>query len=107
MKLMPILMLLSLFSALKRDTKAVIDLGVVLMIGIAFAGLMVVAYIMFTLRNQLTANIGTGPNQAIENTTKNITVGFDQAITLIIVAVTIFILALAISALLLLRGRRG
>jgi hypothetical protein len=35
----------------------------------------------------------------------NITTGFDNAIALILVAITIFILAIAISALLMLRGR--
>lgn len=83
------------------NARGVIDLGVVLMIGIAFAGLMVIAYILFTLVDQL------NPTGAAANTMANITTGFDNAIALILVAITIFILALAISALLLLRGRQG
>ena len=82
------------------NSKAVVDLGIVLMIGIAFAGLMVVAYILYTLIDQLNA---TGD---AANTMANITAGFDNAIALILVAITIFILAVAISALLLLRGRQ-
>jgi len=82
------------------NVSAVVDLGVVLMIGIAFAGLMVVAYIIFTLETQL------APTGDAALTIGNITVGFDNAIALILVAITIFILAIAISALLMLRGRQ-
>jgi len=85
--------------SLFNDVHAVVDLGVVLMIGIAFAALMVISYIMFTLVDQLNA---TG---AAAKTMANITAGFDNAIALILVAITVFILAIAISALLLLRGR--
>ena len=86
--------------SLKDSIHGVVDLGVVLMIGIAFAGLMVVAYIIWTLVDQL----GATGNAA--NTLGNITGGFDDAIALILVAITIFILAIAISALLMLRGRQ-
>ena len=82
------------------NARGVVDLGVVLMIGIAFAGLMVVAYIIYTLVDQL------GATGDAANTMANITAGFDNAIALILVAITIFILAIAISALLLLRGSR-
>jgi len=116
--ILPILLLLSLFTPFKKDTKAVIDLGVVIMVGLAFTGLILVAYILSTVRMTLLANsgtnmsdngtsLGTGEMLSVYNSTKNLTVGFDQAVTLIIVAVTIFILALAISALMLLRGRQG
>ena len=80
------------------NAHGVIDLGVVLMIGIAFAALMVVAYIIYTLQDSLNA---TG---SAANTIANITAGFDDAIALILVAITVFILAIAISALMLLRG---
>jgi len=83
----------------KLDCRAVIDMGVVLMIGIAFASLMVIAYIIFALKDQL------NPTGSALNTINNITTGFDDAVALILVAVTIFILAIAISALLMLRGR--
>jgi len=82
-----------------NDTRAVIDLGVVLMIGIAFAALMVIAYIIWTLKDQL------NPTGAAANSIGNITSGFDDAVNLLLVAITIFILAIAISALLMLRGR--
>ena len=84
--------------SLLNNVHGVVDLGVVLMIGIAFAALMVISYIMFTLVDQLDAS---GP---AANTMANITAGFDNAIALILVAITVFILAIAISALLLLRG---
>ena len=60
---------------------------------------MVVAYIIFTLKDQLGATGDAGRSVA------NITKGFDNAVNLLLVAITIFILAIAISALLMLRGR--
>ena len=86
--------------SLLDNARGVVDLGVILMIGIAFAGLMVVAYIIYTLVDQL------GATGDAANTMANITAGFDNAIALILVAITIFILAIAISALLMLRGRQ-
>ena len=85
---------------LKDNLLGVVDLSVVLMIGIAFVALMVVSYIIFKLKDQLNA---TGD---AANTIANITDGFDDAIALILVAITIFIPAIAISALLILRGRQ-
>ena len=85
--------------SLKDNISGVIDLGVVLMIGIAFAALMVVAYIVWTLKDQLNPTGDTARSIA------NITTGFDNAVNLLLVAITIFILAIAISALLMLRGR--
>jgi ABC-type nickel/cobalt efflux system permease component RcnA len=88
--------------SLKDNAKAVVDLGIVLMIGIAFAGLMVIAYIIWSVKDTLTDRTSSSAqNQSLEN----ITAGFDDAVGLLIVAITIFILALAISALLMLRAR--
>ena len=78
---------------------AMIDLGVILMIGIAFMGLMVVAFIIFEIRDQLGATGGAAIS------INNITTGFDDAVSLLLVAITIVILAIAISALLMLRQR--
>ena len=94
--------------SLKESVYGAVDLGVVLMIGIGFAGLMVGAYVIWTLVDQLaiTSAIGDATMQA--NATAsigNVTAGFDNAVNLILVAITIFILAIAISALLMLRGR--
>ena len=80
---------------------------------------MVVAYIIWTLKDQLiparpaftntnnasnlawnTSNLNTARSVA------NVTGGFDNAVNLLLVAITIFILAIAISALLMLRGRQ-
>ena len=85
--------------SLTDNTRAVIDLGVVIMIGIAFAALMVIAFIIWKLKDQLGATGDAGRSIA------NITGGFDDAVNLLLVAITIFILAIAISALLMLRGR--
>lgn len=102
--------------SLLEDTRAIVDLGVILMIGIAFAALMVIAYIIWTVRDQLLP-YGRGATPvdwtAAQNTTynithrslSNVTSGFDNAVNLVLVAITIFILAIAISALLMLRGR--
>ena len=85
--------------SLLKSTHGVVDIGMVLMIGIVFAALMVVAYIIWTLVDQL----GATGNAALS--IGNVTTGFDNAVNLILVAITIFILAIAISALLMLRGR--
>ena len=99
------------------DVQGVVDLGVVLMIGIAFVGLIVVAYIIWTIQDNF--NLMEAPTVAntaaynasyfAENSTRtslsNVTGGFDDAINLLLVAITIFVLAIAISALLMLRGR--
>ena len=84
---------------LTESTHAVVDMSVVIMIGIAFAALMVVAYIIWTLKDQL------NPTGNALASIGNITTGFDSAVSLLLVAITIFILAIAISALLMLRGR--
>ena len=88
--------------SLKDNLHGVIDLGLILMIGITFAALMVVAYIIWTLNDQLDAS---SISTTAQNSVDNITGGFDDAINLLLVAITIFILAIAISALLMLRGR--
>ena len=98
-----------LLRSLKTNLHGIVDMGVVLMVGIAFVALTVVAYIIFTVRDNLVPNApGATTSTAYNNTyyqVHNITAGFDNAVTLILVAITIFILAIAISALLILRGR--
>ena len=101
-----------------KNTQGIVDLGAVLMIGIAFAALMVGAYIIWTVYDQLTAGYPSYPGttdaanaswNATTGTTlnslANVTSGFDDAVNLLLVAITVFILAIAISALLMLRGR--
>jgi len=102
--------------SLRDNLDGVIDLGVVLMIGIAFVALMVVAYIIWTIKDQLLLDTPTTSDSAAYNASyyaqnasrsslTNITGGFDDAVNLMLIAITIFILAIAISALLMLRGR--
>ena len=86
---------------LSENIHGVIDLGVILMIVIAFAALMVIAYIIWKLKDQLNPDVDSDAMGSITN----ITTGFDDAVSLILVAITIFILAIAIGALLMLRGR--
>ena len=95
--------------SLKDNLCGVVDLTVVMMIGIAFAGLAVMGYLIFALRDALLPSAPSASTSAAYNRTwvqvGNITSGFDNAVGLILVAITIFILAIAISALLMLRGR--
>ena len=102
----------------KENAHAMVDLSVVLMVGIAFVALMVVAYLIYELQEGFglldaptVASSGAyNTSYYAENSTRgafaNITGGFDDAVALILVAITIFILAIAISALLILRGRQ-
>jgi len=88
--------------SLKDNFRAAVDLSVVLMIGIAFAGLMIVAYVIWTLDDQLDVTAGSSADQSLAN----VTTGFDNAVNFLLIAITIFILAIAIAALLMLRGRQ-
>jgi hypothetical protein len=84
---------------LLQDTHAIVDIGIVIMIGVVFGALMVIGYIIWKLKDQL------NPSGDALNSINNITNGFDDGINLILVAITVFILAVAISALLMLRGQ--
>jgi len=87
---------------LKDNAYGMIDITIVIAVGIVFAALMVIAYIIWELEGQL---ITTTTSAAINASVHNITSGFDDAVNLILVAITVFILAIAIAALLMLRGR--
>jgi len=93
--------------SLKDSAYAAVDLGFVLMVGIVFAALMVIAYLIWEVYDDLVATT-VGQNDArleLNTSLHNVTTGFDNAINLLLVAVTIMILAIAISALLMLRSR--
>jgi len=68
---------------------------------------MVIAYLIWTLNKSFFATLGNpaASNAPAMRTLNNTTGGFDDAVNLLLVAITIFILAIAISALLMLRGR--
>jgi len=87
--------------SLKDNLQGMIDITIVIAVGIVFAALMVLAYVIYTLADSLDVEAGS----SAEQTLTNITAGFDDAINLILVAITVFILAIAIAALLMLRGR--
>jgi len=106
-----VIKLRSLFSrSLKNDVHGIMDITVVIAVGVVFAALMVVAYVIFTLQDSLVPDTPSSTTSALYNRSyysiKNITGGFDDAVNLILVAITVFILAIAIAALLMLRGRQ-
>jgi len=90
----------------RNAVDATIDLGIILTIVIAFVGLMVITYIIgkVPLSMQPGAPVGKAQWQ-FWNTSKNLTENWTSQVSLIIVAITIFVLSLAISALIMLRGR--
>jgi len=104
--------------SLKDDAHAMVDIGLVITIGVVFAGLMVLAYIVWTLIDSLQPEGAHQNNSYFRGLTEtenasyneswnslaNITSGFDSAVSLLLVANTISILAIAIMALLMLRG---
>ena len=95
--------------SLRENLHAVLDVGTIISIAIVFAGMMVLGIVIWKINDQLTfpyGSLGTSTYMIWKNTSTNITGGFDNAINLILVAITIFILAVAISALLMLRGRQ-
>lgn len=87
---------------LKNDISAMVDLGLIIMIGVAFAALMVISFIIFEIKDQL---IDSATSANVNSSIQNITEGWDAAVQLLLIAITIFILAIAISSLMLLRGR--
>ena len=92
---------------LSDNLRAQMDLGMVIAIGIIFASLMVVAYIIWTVKDKLLPVAPGASTTADYNLTyysiQNVTTGFDSAVNLLIVAITIFILAIMLGALLMLR----
>jgi len=88
--------------SLKNNMQGMIDITIVIAVGIVFAALMVIAYVIWELDGSLDVTAGSSADQSLEN----ITGGFDDAVNLILVAITVFILAIAIAALLMLRGRQ-
>ena len=72
----------------------------ILTIGLVFAGLMILAYVIFTIEDSLGATGDAALSIA------NITGGFDDAVNLLIIAITIFILALMIAALYLIKQKK-
>jgi len=90
------------FEQLKDDTRGFVDVGVAISLGILFAGLMIIAYIIWTLQAQL---ITTSSSTAMNSSIETITDGFDNMVTLLLIVVVVWLLALAIMALLVIKKR--
>jgi len=101
---------------LKDEQHGFVDVGVGISIGILFAGLMIISYIVWTLRDQLLLSAPTNSSSAAynasyfaQNATRssigNITAGFDNTITLLLIVVVVWLLALAIMALLVIKKK--
>ena len=96
--------------SLRDSARAVMDIGVIITIGVVFAALMVIAFIIYTMKDSLLKSTPYGATVAQDvayNTTKsslnNITVGFDSAVKLLLIAITVAILSIALGYLLMLR----
>ena len=85
-----------------NNTRGFVDVGVAISLGILFAGLMIIAYIIWTLQAQL---ITTDSSAAMNSSILTITEGFDDMITLLLIVVVVWLLALAIMALLVIKKR--
>jgi len=90
-----------MYRRLKDDVHAFVDVGVGISIGILFAGLMVISYIIWTLKDQL------NPTGLALQSINNITRGFDNTVNLLLIVVVVWLLALAIMALLIIKKRAG
>lgn len=102
MKLLALICSLLAFDKLKDDVRGFIDVGVGIGIGILIAGLMVIAYIIWSLRDQL---ITTDSSSAMNASIGNLTTLFDNAILLIGIVVVVWLLALAIISLIVLKKK--
>lgn len=102
MKLLALICSLLAFDKLRDDARGFIDVGVGIGIGILIAGLMVIAYIIWTLQSQL---ITTASTAAMNASIKNLTTLFDNAILLIGIVVVVWLLALAIISLIVLKKK--
>ena len=69
-----------------RNTKAGIDIGIGIGIGLLFAGLMIVGFIVYLMKDQL---IKVAPNNEAVNTITNISIGWNNTLNLFI-AIIIF-----------------
>jgi hypothetical protein len=98
------------FRSLKDNLHGVIDITVAISIGVVFAALMVIAYIIWTLRTTMvpalksTDSVATNATwNPVRNSMGNITGGFDQTIKIIVIAILVSVLAIALSYLMMLR----
>lgn len=88
--------------SLKNSIDAFVDAGVGIAVGILIAALMVIAFIIWTLQSQL---ITTASPAAMNNSIANLTGIFDSAVVLIGIVITVWLLALAIISLIVLKKK--
>lgn len=108
-----------ILKSLRQSVDAIVDIGTVLVIASIFIAMMLIAYVVFTLKSMLlptypaaaTSDAGNATNAAWNTTWRetsqsmgNITSGFDQSINFLVIAIIIFIVAIAIGALLFIRS---
>jgi len=89
--------------SLRDNLRAVANLEMILTIGLVFAGLIILAYVIFTIEDSL---VTPATSATVNSSLANITGGFDTAVNLLIIAITIFILALMIAALYLIKQKK-
>lgn len=94
-----------LLRSLRNDMRAFLDITIAIDVGIVFAALMVIAYIIWTLRSTLQSS-ATGDQHEMNASILNITGGFDLVIKIIIVAIIVAVLAIALSYLMMLRHQQ-
>jgi len=103
---------------LTKTLEGMVDLGVVLTIGIAFVGLVVLSLVLYKVKGSLwprePGNLsGAGTDWTTQAYNRsyfsgaNVTNNWDSSVSLILVAITISILGLAVGSLIYLRGKQN
>jgi len=87
-----------------RDIKANIDIGAGIGIGLLFAGLMIVGFIIYLMKDQL---IAVAPNTQAVNSITNISTGWNNTINMFIVVIIIGLIILGGVAILSLHRRNN
>ena len=87
---------------LKEAGEAFIDVGTAISITLVIVALMVTAYIIWMLNDKL---INTGTSAALNNSIGNVTALFDTSIGLFAIVILVWLLALALMALIVLKKK--
>ena len=90
-----------MFKKLSKAKEGFIDVGTAISISLVMVALMVSAYIIWTLSDKLIATGGT----AADNSIGNITDLFDTSVSLFAIVILVWLLALALMALIVLKKK--